>query len=142
MPRKLLAAAALLIAGLAVAALWVNPARTADGPGAKAAPYVHVVVFHVKKDAPAGEADALVADAHELLRPIPSVRDLRVGKPAAQRGNLAKSDYQVALVIFFDDYEGLMAYDKHPLHQKYVERHLKHIELEKLAVYDFLHEKK
>jgi hypothetical protein len=142
MPRKLVAAAALLGLGLLVAAFWPNPARTADAPGAKFAPYVHAVIFHVKKGAPAGEADALIADAHELLRPIPTVRELRVGKPAAQRGNLAKSDYQVALVIFFDDYEGLMAYDKHPLHQKYVERHLKHIELEKLAIYDFLHEKK
>ena len=60
------------------------------------------------------------------------------GRPA-EKGtpNLAKKDYSVALTIFFDDYDGLMAYDKHELHKKFVEKHLPHIEREKLLVYDF-----
>jgi hypothetical protein len=142
----------LFLAGLAVAgsALWAGvtcPGQTAaqvdKGTAGKAAPYVHAVIFHVKKDAPEGEVSALISDAHELLRPIPSVRDLRVGRPAEKSTpNLAKKDFQVGLLVLFDDFEGLEAYLKHPSHEKYVEKHLNHVEIEKLQVYDFVNQKK
>src|SRR5262249_51172540 len=110
---------------------------------AQAAPYVHTVIFHVKKDAPAGEAQALIAGAHELLSKIPSVRSLRIGRPA-DRGtpDLAKKDFQVGLLVLFDDFDGLKAYLDHPLHLQYVERHLKHVDTEKLLVYDFVNQTK
>jgi hypothetical protein len=105
--------------------------------------YVHAVIFHVKKDAPKDEVDALIRDAHEMLRPIPSVRELRVGRPAdTATPGFANKAYQVGLLILFDDAEGLLAYHHHPMHVKYVEKHLPHLEMEKLMVYDFAHQQK
>jgi hypothetical protein len=104
-------------------------------------PYVHAVIFHVKKDAPEGEAEALIRDAHEILRRIPTVRELRVGRPAERATpGLASKDYHVGLLILFDDADGLLTYHEHPLHKQYVAKHLPHVETEKLRVYDFLHQ--
>src|SRR5437879_10218071 len=120
--------------------------RAKDGPHAgadeikkEAKPrYVHNVIFTVKKDAPEGAAEGLVHDAHELLSKIPTVRELRCGRPAEKATpDLAKKDYTVGLVLFFDDYDGLKTYLEHPNHLQYVERHLKHVDRDKLVVYDF-----
>ena len=142
MTRKMLCVAAAV---LGVGAVWTGLAswgRTAD-KAEKAAPYVHTVIFHLKKDAPEAEADALIADAHEMLRLIPSVRDLRAGKPAEKATpDLAKKDYQVGLLVLFDDADGLEAYLKHPMHLKYVEKHGKHLDRDKLVVYDFVDSRK
>jgi hypothetical protein len=108
-----------------------------------AAPVVHVVILQLKKDAPESEADALIADAHEMLQAVPTVRQLRAGKPIAKSSpGLTKSSYQVGLMILFDDPEGLATYEKHPLHLKYVQKHGKYIEFQKLGVYDFSDQKK
>jgi hypothetical protein len=130
--------AALL--GIVTGAVWFYLAATVDTTGAaepKANPsYVHVVVFYVKKDSPAGEKDALIADAHKLLAKVPSVRSIQAGRPAEKHTpNIAVTDYHVALLVMFDNYEGLKAYDEHPLHKEYVDKHLPHIE--KVLVYDF-----
>jgi hypothetical protein len=119
-------------------------ADKADGrDSAHLAPFVHVVIFDLKKDAPEGEADALIADAHEMLAKIPSVRGLRAGKPVEQTNpNLPKREFQVGLLVLFDNAEGLEAYAKHPLHLKYVEKHGKYLEREKLGIYDFVEPKK
>jgi hypothetical protein len=103
--------------------------------------YVHAVIFHVKKDAPQGEVEALIKDAHEMLKPIPSVREFRIGRPAATATPaLANKDFHVGLLILFDDAEGLLAYHHHAMHLKYVEKHLPHVDMQKLMVYDFAHQ--
>jgi len=147
MIRKLLAVAVLATVGLAcfVGFSWsdVKTGKTPNAVGEKAAPFVHVVVFYLKKDAPKDEADALVADAHELLQKIPSVRALRAGKPAEMATpGMAKKDYSAALCVLFDDADGLNAYLKHPMHLKYVDKHLKNVDPEKLLVFDFVNENK
>ena len=43
----------------------------------KPAPFVHTVIFYLKKDAPANETDTLIADTQRLLAKIPSVREIR-----------------------------------------------------------------
>ncbi len=107
------------------------------------APFVHVVIFRLKKNAPEGEADALIADAHALLRKIPSVRALRAGKPArAGTPERERKDYDVGLVVFFENSEGLHAYLNHPLHLKYVDKHLKYVQVDRLPVYDFVDHRK
>jgi hypothetical protein len=147
MRHKRTALAALILAG---AAYWMSLAssgRTADrtdkAAADKPAPFVHVVIFHLKKDAPEGEADALIADAHELLQSIPTVRGLKAGKPSEKStSGRAKKNYDVGLMVLFDDAEGMETYLKHPQHLKYVEKHLKHVDEEKLTVYDFVDPKK
>ena len=134
MKHKLLLAVALAVAGTLLAG-----AGTYYGAEKKGKPrYVHTVVFTLKKDAPKDAETELVADCHEMLSKIPTVRELRVGRPAEKATpNLAKKDFTAALTIFFDDYDGLMAYDKHELHQKFVQNHLPRVDTDKLLVYDF-----
>jgi hypothetical protein len=135
---------ALVIAVLGVAAWFALPGSrdtTQAAQAGKEPNYVHTVIFNVKKDAPAGKVDDLIADAHKLLAKIPSVRGIRAGKPAEKSTpGLSAKDYHVGLLVLFDDYDGLKAYDEHPLHKEYVQKHLPHIE--KVIVYDFVNEKK
>ena len=136
-------ALALIVAGVVIANLAVAAENRAEKPKASAAPYVHVVVFTVKKDAPEGEVEGLIADAHELLAKIPTVRSLRVGRPSEKStGKFIKTDYQVALAITFDDYDGMKTYLDHKFHQQYVKRHIDHLDTDKLTVYDFENQKK
>lgn len=132
----------IVFLALGSAMLWAGfteIGRTqAKKPGARA-PFVHAVIFTLKKDAPEGEADALIADAHELLGSIPSVRGLRAGKPAEKSSDkFVQKDYQVGLVVGFEDAEGLKVYLEHPQHLKYVEKHLKNVDTDHLRVFDFV----
>jgi hypothetical protein len=130
---------ALAAAVVAVAAL--SAARAEDKKAEKAAsPYVHVVIFTIKKDAPEGTADKVLADCQELLGKIGTVREIRAGKPADKATDIAKKDYQVGLTIFFDDYDGLKTYIDHKLHKEFLERNLKYLETP--AVYDFVNSSK
>jgi hypothetical protein len=114
------------------------PACAADDPKA---PYVHAVIFYLKKDAPKDEGKAMIADAHELLAKIPTVRMVKIGPPATKgTPDVGVTDYQIGLLVLFDNYEGLKTYIDHPLHVKYVDNHKKHIE--KVLVYDFENAKK
>jgi hypothetical protein len=102
----------------------------------KAAPFVHSVIFYLKKDAPDNEAESLIADAHQMLAKIPGVRDVHAGRPAEKATpGVAVKDYQVGLLVLFDDADGLHAYLEHPTHKDYVAKHEKH--LDKVLVYDF-----
>jgi hypothetical protein len=138
MKRKLHSAVVLAVAIMVVAGAAVRSAAEKKEEAAKKkAGYVHTVIFTLKKDAPKDEEAQMIADCHEMLGKIPTVRELRAGRPA-EKGTprLAKKDFSVILTIFFDDYDGLMTYDKHELHKKFVEKHLPHVEVEKLLVYD------
>ena len=149
MKRSMILAAVLAVAWMMSgrqAAETIRAEDKADKPVVKkdkAAPYVHTVIFHLKEDAAKGAAEGLITDAHELLARIPTVRELRVGRPA-EKGtpNRAKKDFAVALVIFFDDFDGLKTYIDHPMHKKYVERNIKNIDDQKLFIYDFENQKK
>jgi hypothetical protein len=104
-------------------------------------PYVHSVFFYLKKDAPKDEAEALIKDAHQMLAKIETVRRLRVGRPAEKATpKFASGDYQVGLMILFDNYDGLETYLNHDLHKKYVAKHEKY--LDKVQVYDFMNQTK
>jgi hypothetical protein len=71
------------------------------------------------------------------------VRSLRAGRPADKgTPDLAKKNYDLALVILVDDFAGLDAYLKHESHLKFVEKHGKNFDMEKLQVFDFLNAKK
>jgi hypothetical protein len=103
---------------------------------------VHTVIFYLKEGAPSGTADEIVADCHEMLAKIPTVRHLKAGRPLEGAQRPAKKDFALALVILFDDAEGLKTYIDHPLHKGFVAKHGKHIDLGKLVGYDFTDGKK
>jgi len=101
-----------------------------------ATPYVHTVIFYVKKDAPKGTLKGMIDDAPTLLGKIPTVKGLRIGPPAAKHTpKVAVTDYDLGLLVLFENYEGLKTYLEHPLHLEYVNRYEKH--LDKVLVYDF-----
>jgi hypothetical protein len=103
-------------------------------------PYVHTVIFYLKKDAPATAANGMIKDAHGLLAKIDSVRGVWAGKPADMSSpNVAVKDYHVGLLVLFDNFQGLEKYLKDPLHDEYLARHKGHIE--KVLVYDFVNQK-
>jgi len=104
-------------------------------------PYVHTVVFYLKQDAPEGEVERIIADAHGLLARIPSVKGLWIGRPAEKATpKLAVTDYHVAWTLLFDDYTGLQEYLDHKLHVEFREKHAKHAE--RVLIYDFIHQEK
>src|SRR4051794_28005100 len=107
MKSKLLAVVALGLAGLVLAVAAVRSFAEKE-PAKKPARYVHTVIFTLTKDAPKDEEAQLIADCHEILGKIPEVEQLRAGRPA-EKGTpkLAKKDFNVALTIVFDDYDGL-----------------------------------
>jgi Stress responsive A/B Barrel Domain len=149
MKRSVILAAVLAVAWMMSGRQATESTRAADTDDKEVvkkdtkAPYVHTVIFHLKKDAPKDAAEGLIADAHELLAKIPTVRELRVGRPAKKgTPELANKDFAVALVIFFDDYDGLKTYIDHPKHKKYVERNVKNLDDQKLYIYDFENQKK
>jgi hypothetical protein len=104
-------------------------------------PFVHVVIVHLDDNAPADAADEIIADAKKSFAKIPSVREVCVGKPAPKTG-FAKTDYQIGLLVRFDNLEGLQAYEKHPLHVGFVKKHGKNVKLDQLTVFDFIDQKK
>jgi hypothetical protein len=118
-------------------------AKTVQGAKAGSAPFVHVVVFQLKKDAPSGSVDQVIKDCHDMLGKIKSVRTVKAGKPAEQApGDIATKDYDVALLVLVDDAAGLKAYLEDPLHLKFVEKYGKLFEMEKLRIFDFVDQKK
>jgi hypothetical protein len=129
-----------IIAGLGAVACLAVPmlAGVADQGGQTMAqpPYVHTVVFYLKKDTPGPKVEALIADCHSILAKIPTVRSLWAGRPAAKATpDLAVKDYQVALAITFDNFEGLKTYLDHPTHLAFVQTYSPFFE--KALIYDF-----
>jgi Stress responsive A/B Barrel Domain len=132
---------AAVVVGAAGVILAVAAVRSAAGKKEAEKPvtrYVHTVIFTLKKDAPKDEESQMIADCHKMLGSIASVRHLTAGRPA-EKGTpkLAKKDYNVALTVVFDNYEGLTTYDKSEEHQAFIKKHLPHVDADKLIVYDY-----
>jgi TolA-binding protein len=100
------------------------------------APYVHVVLFYLKGENPTKEIDAIITDSSRVLSKIKTVRAIWAGPPSDKAAPIATKDYHVALVVTFDDYNGLKAYLDDPAHKQFAEKHNKNAQ--KIVVYDFL----
>src|SRR5262245_17197003 len=121
MKRKLLSLVALVVAGIAVVAYLAPNASEGQPKVQNSPPYVHSVIFYLNKDVPKGTLETLVSDSHKLLAKIPSVRGLWAGRPAEKATpKYAATDYQMGLLVLFDDYNGLKTYLDHDLHTQYV----------------------
>jgi hypothetical protein len=118
----------------------VAPKEVKKDTAAKEPPLVHVVIFQLKKDADADAAQSLIADSHEMLEKIPTVRGLKVGRPTEKKEANSAKDFQVGLLVMFDDQEGLKTYADHEEHQKFIKKHLK--DWDKVVVYDFVNSAK
>ncbi len=137
---------------LAVALILGASVQSQDKPAVKAvtleagkagAGYVHVVIFTLKKDAPANAVDDVIKDCHDMLAKISSVRSVKAGRPSKEVAEkVVKTDYDIGLVVLVDDFAGIEAYQKDPLHLAFVKKHGKYFDMKKLAVFDFVDAKK
>lgn len=140
MRRTLLCGMVLALVGAAATLVPAEQAKT-DTKGN--APYAHVVIFRMKKDAPKEAVEKAIVDCHELLAKIPSVRSVRAGRPAAKgTPDVPKMEYDFALLVLVDDAAGLEKYLKDPLHIKFVGKHGPFFDMTKLQVFDFLNQSK
>lgn len=140
MRRTLLFGMMALLIGVAACAVLAADAKN-DKKGQ--APFAHVVIFRMKKDAPKDAVEKAIADCHELLSKIPSVHSVRAGRPAAKgTADVPKMEYDFALLVLVEDDDGLQAYLKHPLHLQYVAKHGPNFDREKLQVFDFKNQSK
>jgi len=135
--RKIVVMATLALTAWLAVPLWAGRAEeSAQPPKTGQPPYVHSVVFYLKKDTPPAKVGAMITDCHDVLGKIPTVRGLWAGRPADRATpDKAVKDYQVGLVVLFDNYDGLRAYLDHPTHLKLVETYSPLFE--KVLVYDF-----
>jgi hypothetical protein len=105
--------------------------------GCSQAKYVHAVFFTCKADTPPAAIDALVADGQLLLSEVPSVCAIQTGRRDTQADrDVNVKDYDVGLVVYFKDKEGLEEYIEHPKHVEYVEKN-KDLWAQ-VRVYDFI----
>lgn len=115
---------------------WWNQPVTAQ-PAASASGFVHMVAFTVKKDVSAQGLEEVITDGHKLLARIPSVKGLWIGRPAERATpDVAVKDYDLGLLVLFENYDGLKAYLDHDLHQEFVRRHKG--KFDRVLVYDFV----
>jgi len=86
--------------------------------------YVHTVFFDFKPGTPAEQIDTMVDDSNTMLVKVPSVRKVECGRRdvnAARKVN--DTEFDVGLVVYFDDKAGYDEYEVHPDHRRMVDKH-------------------
>lgn len=83
----------------------------------------HIIMFKWKEDAPESQKQAAVDAILNLKNQLPQIRDLSIG-PNNNQGTTRKPRYNWAMVIDFDNFEDLAAYNKSEAHDKMVADHL------------------
>jgi len=81
---------------------------------------VHVVLFSRKPDLSPSDRTAVLDALQSAAKNIPSIKRLRVGQRVKHSlpgyEQMMRDDYEYAVIIEFDDVEGLRAYLQHPAH--------------------------
>ena len=97
--------------------------------------FVHQVFFwHIESTNPQ-DRENMKIDGELLLKKIPGVRHLWVGRPAMTPREVVDNSYDLGLCIIFDDRPALDVYQEHPLHKEFMSRY-KHT-WKRLQIYDF-----
>jgi len=76
----------------------------------------HVVLIRLRGDLGRDREDRFLAQAREVLGPIPGVLNLRVGRNLRAES----TQYPFALVMEFADATALQGYQVHPEHQRFL----------------------
>ncbi len=105
----------LLLTALVVGACASSPTEEAEAP--RPAPLIHLVYFALPDDGAKSEAVAeLLADCDRLLAPIPAVLSYAAGRPLDTGRASVDDDYDLLLMVRFEDEAGYRAYLGHPDH--------------------------
>jgi hypothetical protein len=136
--RKAFAVVVLVLLGTILGGGALGKDKEPKKPALGPTPIVHAVIFHLKKDAPKGEASLLVGDAQRMLGRIKTVRGIWAGQPIDLGRGKSGKKFDVGLVVLFKDLRGLKAYLDDPLHKAFAKKHRKFVDEEKLDVFNFL----
>jgi hypothetical protein len=136
-----------LLFGMALALTGVTtilvPAEQTKANGKANGPYVHVVIFRMKKDAPKEAVEKAIADCHEWLAKAPGVCSVRAGRPADKgTPGVPKMEYDFALLVLLENADALQEYLDSALHKKFLDRHEPSFEMTKVQVFDFMNQMK
>jgi hypothetical protein len=83
---------------------------------------VHSAFYRLKPDAPAGAVDGFIADANATLSKVKGVRGLWVGRANPGPGG---ADFEVALVVLFDDAGDLKQFQGDAVVKRFEAKHEK-----------------
>ena len=98
----------------------------------------HVVLFRPRRDLHDADRHDLADALARAMREIPSVRGARVGRRVTHGRAyeaLMRVDYEYAVLLEFDDLEGLKAYLNHPAHETLATRFF--AAFDEALMYDF-----
>ena len=90
----------------------------------------HLVLFQWQPEATAAQIDAAIAALRSLANGIPGVLQLSCGENFSDRAR----GFQHGLVVRLTDRAALETYRAHPAHQAVVDRHIKPILADLIAV--------
>ncbi len=97
--------------------------------------FVHVVLFKTSSGS-TEEAEELVRDIDEMLASLPTVKGIWVGTPApTNTRDLVDVNYDVGLMLLFEDQQGLRDYLEAPKHVQFATKHDTRCEV---RVFDFV----
>jgi hypothetical protein len=99
----------------------------------------HIVLFKPRASLNGDDRSALIASFARALAEIPSIRRTRLGrriKHGRAYEQMMREDYEYAVVLEFDDVDGLMAYLQHPSHDELAERFFAAFEIALMYDYD------
>jgi hypothetical protein len=97
--------------------------------------FSHVVIFWTDPAQP-NAADDLLAGCDQYLKSIPGVLQYHAGKMVGSPRPVVDQSYQVGLNVVFPDKQAHDAYQIHPQHLEFVEKHVKKM-VQRVLVYDF-----
>jgi len=95
---------------------------------------IHHVFFWLKNPGSQEDLDQLIAGL-QTLAAIETVRKIHIGKAApTEQRDVVDASYSASELLFFDDAEGQLIYQEHPVHQAFVSN-CSHL-WNKVVVYD------
>ncbi|QDU64703.1 Stress responsive A/B Barrel Domain protein [Planctomycetes bacterium Pan216] len=90
----------------------------------------HIVLFEIKEDASNESVMSMLEGLRRLKGEIPEIVELAVGRNFSDRGK----SFEYGLLVRFESPEALEAYRKHPAHQDVLDRLIKPVVSDVLAV--------
>ena len=105
---------------------------------ARPRPVGHVVICWLNQPGDSQARHKLITVSGSF-RSIPGVVRVSAGQAIPSARPVVESSFDVAVFIYFRDYDALMRYEQHPVHRAAVERVLKPL-IARYVVYDFTDE--
>jgi len=96
---------------------------------------VHVVLIWLKEPENQEHIQQVI-EVSNLLKEVPDIQDMRIGKSISSDRKIVEDSFDVGLYMIFDNEEAMQRYLVHPQHKDVVIKILKPL-ASKIQVYDF-----